>query len=101
MPKAPRDKEENATPTPKKRTRKAAAPTNGNGIHAGNGNGAVEKSVTAAPEATPAMHAAPTLEEQIRIRAYHLYLQRGGQGGSPEQDWQQAKEEICGQHSVA
>jgi len=99
MPKAPRDKE-NATP--KKRTRKAAAaPTNGNGIEAGNGNGAVEKSVTAAPEATPQSQLAPNLEEQIRLRAYHLYLQRGGRGGSPEQDWLRAKEEICGRRSVA
>ncbi len=101
MPRAPRDKEENATPTPKKRTRKAAAPTNGNGVHAGNGNGAVEKSLTAAPEAIPAMKAAPSLEEQIRLRAYHLYLQRGGYGGSPEQDWLQAKEEISREQSVA
>jgi hypothetical protein len=98
MPKAPRDKE--VVATPKKRTRKAAAPTNGNGIHAENGNGAVETSVTAAPEATRATHT-PNLEEQIRLRAYQLYLQRGGRGGSPEQDWLRAKEEICGQQDVA
>jgi Protein of unknown function (DUF2934) len=100
MPKAPRDKE-TATPTPKKRTRKAAAPTNGNGIHAENGNGAVENSFTAAPEATPARQAAPSLEEQVRLRAYHLYLQRGGNGGSPEQDWLQAVEEISREQNVA
>lgn len=98
MPRAPRDKE-NATP--KKRTRKAAAPTNGNGVHAENGNGAVENSLTAAPEATHQAQFAPGLEEQIRLRAYHLYLQRGGRGGSPEQDWLRAKEEICGRQSVA
>ena len=40
------------------------------------------------------------LEEQIRIRAYELYLERSGQGGSPEQDWFQAAAEIYGQ-SVA
>ena len=40
------------------------------------------------------------LEERIRIRAYELYLQRSGQGGSPEQDWLQAAAEIYGQ-SVA
>ncbi|HZP24473.1 MAG TPA: DUF2934 domain-containing protein [Terriglobales bacterium] len=99
MPKAPRDKE---AATPKKRTRKAdAAPANGNGIHAENGNGAVETSVTAAPEAIAQSQMSPNLEEQIRLRAYQLYLQRGGRGGSPEQDWLRAKEEICGQHSVA
>ena len=40
------------------------------------------------------------LEEQIRIRAYELYLQRNGNGGSPEQDWFQAASEIYGK-SVA
>lgn len=98
MPKAPRDKE--VVATPKKRTRKTAAPTNGNGIHAANGNGAVEMSVAAASETTRATHA-PNLAEQIRLRAYHLYLQRGGRGGSPEQDWLRAKEEICGRQDVA
>ena len=93
MPRAPRDKE-NATPTPKKRTRKAAAPQNGNGVHAENGNGTVDTSVTAAPEATREISVTTNLEEQIRLRAYHLYLQRGGRGGSPEQDWLQAKEQI-------
>ena len=100
MPRAPRDKE-NATPTPKKRTRKTTASANGNGVHTENGNGAVEKSVTAAPETTYSGQAAPSLEEQIRLRAYHLYLQRGGHGGSPEQDWLQAKEEITREQSVA
>jgi|SRR5271157_2609076 len=100
MPRAPRDKE-NATPTPKKRTRKVAATPKGNGIHAENGAGAVETSVTAAPEATPKKNVAPSLEEQIRIRAYHIYLQRGGYGGSPEQDWLRAKQEICGERNVA
>ncbi len=99
MPKAPRDKE--VVATPKKRTRKATAPTNGNGIHADNGNGAVETSVTAAPQAIRETQVPPSLEEQIRLRAYHLYLQRGGRGGSPEQDWLRAKEEICGQQDVA
>jgi len=98
MPRAPRDKE---VATPKKRTRKAAAPTNGNGIHADNGTGAVETSVTAAPEPMSEVQASSSLEEQIRLRAYHLYLQRGGRGGSPEQDWLRAKEEICGRQSVA
>jgi hypothetical protein len=39
-------------------------------------------------------------EEQIRIRAYELYLQRGGRGGSPEQDWFRAVAEVHGE-SVA
>jgi len=41
-----------------------------------------------------------SLEERIRARAYELYLRRGGQGGSPEQDWFQAAAEVYGE-SVA
>ena len=40
----------------------------------------------------------PAILDQIRRRAYELYLQRGGQGGSPEQDWFKALQEIAGQH---
>jgi hypothetical protein len=100
MSKAPRDKD---SATPKKRTRKAAA-TSGNGNHAANGNGndAVETSVIMAPESVSEKQLSPSsIEEQIRERAYELYLQRGGHGGSPEQDWLRAKEEICGRQNVA
>jgi hypothetical protein len=34
------------------------------------------------------------LEEQIRQRAFEIYLQRGGQDGSDLDDWQQAEAEI-------
>ncbi len=34
------------------------------------------------------------LEEQIRRRAYELYVQRGNQSGSELDDWLQAEEEI-------
>ena len=37
-------------------------------------------------------------EELVRRRAYELYLERRGQGGSPEQDWFRALQEIRGQH---
>jgi len=100
MPRAPRDKE-NATPTPKKRTRKTAATGNGSGVHPENGNGAVEKSLSAPPETIHPVQSSPSMEEQIRLRAYHLYLQRGGHGGSPEQDWLRAVEEISREQSVA
>jgi hypothetical protein len=39
------------------------------------------------PEALP-------LEEQIRQRAFEIYLQRGGQDGSDLDDWQQAEAEF-------
>jgi hypothetical protein len=34
------------------------------------------------------------LEEQIRRRAYELYVQRGNQPGSELDDWLQAEQEI-------
>ena len=43
---------------------------------------------------------APNLEERIRVRAYELYLQRRGQGGSSEQDWLQAAAEMHSQAGV-
>ena len=84
--------------TPKKRTRKAAATsensnTNGNGTHAVEMTAAVSETAAAAKSV-------PVLEDKIRARAYELYLRRHGQGGSPEQDWFQAVQEICGQQSV-
>jgi hypothetical protein len=96
MPKAPRDKD---SATPKKRTRKAT-PEAGNGVHAANGNGATA-SVTAAPEVSSEISVSASLEERIRARAYEIYLERGGSGGSPEQDWLRAKEEICGRTATA
>jgi hypothetical protein len=35
--------------------------------------------------------------EQIRARAYELYLARGGRGGDPEADWLQAEQELRAQ----
>ncbi len=98
MPKAPRDKENT---TPKKRTRKAVA--NGeNGVHPENGSGSeIAQVVVTSPEHASEVKAAPAVEEKIRARAYELYLQRGSNGGSPEQDWQRAVEEICGQQRSA
>ena len=34
------------------------------------------------------------LEEQIRLRAYELYEERGREDGRDEEDWLRAKEEI-------
>ena len=33
-------------------------------------------------------------EEQVRVRAYEIFLARGAAGGDPEQDWLQAEEEV-------
>jgi hypothetical protein len=35
-----------------------------------------------------------TREQEIRIRAYEIYLQRGGQAGNELEDWLQAEREL-------
>jgi hypothetical protein len=87
MPKAIRA---NDSATPKKRSRKAKT-ENGNGTQA----------VTTSPDFAQESQGSPVLEEKIRMRAYELYLQRGGTGGSPEQDWLQAQKEVCGGQVIA
>jgi len=100
MPKVPRDKDSVTPATPKKRTRKAA-PAAGNGAHAdstnGKGNGVVAQPATVSVEVISEAQMPAGVEERIRIRAYELYLQRGRDAGSPEQDWLRAQEEIQGQ----
>ena len=101
--------------TPKKRTRKTASvPEDSTNVVK-----AVKKVVTkaaktkevaavaatpTAPEAKPEVKnevfVMQSLEEKVRARAYELYLRRGGRGGSPEQDWFQAMQEVYGE-SVA
>ena len=86
--------------TPKKRIRKAAVKSEG---ASGNGTEVVKATLSSSRAAEPvrvSMVVGPTLEEQIRVRAYELYLQRKGQYGSPEQDWFQAAAEINSQHSA-
>jgi len=34
------------------------------------------------------------IEEQIRQRAFELYQARGGAGGNPTEDWEQARQEV-------
>jgi hypothetical protein len=90
MPKAPRA---TGSSTPKKRGRKVNS-ENGNGLRA-------EKPVTTSPGIAVASQSSIALEEKIRARAYELYLQRSGNGGSPEQDWLQAQQELSArQHSA-
>jgi hypothetical protein len=89
MPKATKPSDSATTKRPSRKTK-----PNGNGTKAA-------EQVTASPKFVHETQSSPVLEEKIRTRAYELYLQRGGTGGSPEQDWLQAKEEICGQQRIA
>jgi hypothetical protein len=80
---------------PKKRATKAKpAPENGAEVVEAAATSAVAK------EAKKETKSPVSLEEKVRARAYELFLQRGGRGGSPEQDWLQAVSEIHSQ-SVA
>ena len=47
---------------------------------------------TAIEERDGLLHA--TREQEIRIRAYEIYLQRGGQPGHELEDWLQAESEL-------
>jgi hypothetical protein len=117
MPRTPKSTDGEA---PKPRTRKAAV-TPADGTNVVNAAKAVPKTakpkvvkakieeVAAAPVQKAAQQTTPapspvftmqSLEERVRMRAYELYLRRGGQGGSPEQDWFQAMSEVYGE-SVA
>lgn len=103
MPKAPRD---NDSAAPKKTTKsRKVTPAKGNGVHAesgnGNGNSVAAAPVTVSKEVIATSVAPLGVEEQIRARAYELYLQRGNNGGSPEQDWLRAVEEIRGRQQSA
>jgi hypothetical protein len=56
--------------------------------------------VTQSPVVNPGkVLVAPVTEEQVRLRAYELFLQRGGFWGNPEQDWFQAEAEVRARHT--
>ena len=44
-------------------------------------------------EARDSVRAQPT-EEEIAVRAYHIYLERGEAEGNPTDDWLQAEREL-------
>jgi len=46
-----------------------------------------------APEPIETPNLRPT-EEEIAVRAYHIYLERGDAEGSPTDDWLQAEREL-------
>jgi len=44
-------------------------------------------------EPTESLKLRPT-EEEIAVRAYHIYLERGEAAGNPADDWLQAEREL-------
>lgn len=45
-------------------------------------------------ESSTLERAHPT-EEEIAVRAYHIYLERGGAEGNPTDDWLRAESELA------
>ena len=54
---------------------------------------------TRTTHSTSATAGHPT-EEQIRRRAYEIYIARGGSGGNPDSDWRQAEQELRGRMTL-
>jgi len=50
-------------------------------------------SIEEATEPTESPKLGPT-DEEISVRAYHIYLERGDAEGSPTDDWLQAEREL-------
>jgi len=50
------------------------------------------------PGNVAATQAYPGIEEEIRLRAYELYEQRGRQEGFQDEDWSRAETEILARH---
>lgn len=48
----------------------------------------------ATPDETTESQSAPPTEEEIAVRAYHIYLDRGEAEGNPTDDWLQAEREL-------
>jgi len=91
------EKRASGSTTSKKRTRKASANPEGANLNATQVGAPVAR---AAEQRAKSPVPGASLEEQIRTRAYELYLRRKGQPGSAEQDWFQAAAEINSQHSA-
>ena len=50
------------------------------------------------PANVPATQLHPGIEEEIRQRAYELYVERGRQDGFEAEDWARAETEILGRY---
>jgi len=59
----------------------------------------VRKKVTMS--AAPASKNGANIDEEIRHRAYELYLQRNGGAGDPNADWFVAEREVRARHATA
>ena len=60
-----------------------------------------KKGTTTTAAAVAASEISVSLEEEIRRRAYELYLAREGQNGDADTDWYKAVPEICARYQAA
>lgn len=58
-----------------------------------------QATIVAASRTSAATHT--NLDEEIRRRAYELYLQRNGKAGDPNRDWFLAESEVRARHATA
>lgn len=72
---------------PKAAVKKAAAPKAA-------AKKAAPKKSAAAPNATVVSTEVEPTDEDIRVRAYHRYLERGGTHGAHFEDWLEAKRDL-------
>lgn len=80
------------TSSPKKSVTKQPTPINSH-PSAGNSYPSAAPVVTAVENA-PSISVQPSMEEQIRQRAYELYEERGRHHGFEQEDWARAEAEI-------
>ena len=55
---------------------------------------AVRSAARVGPKSTTKSGAPRYTEDQIRERAYYIYMARGGEAGDPLEDWLQAEREL-------
>jgi hypothetical protein len=55
---------------------------------------------TSKPRKVPAGKTAPT-QDEIALRAYHIFLQRNGAPGNPFEDWTRAERELLEESAKA
>ncbi len=53
----------------------------------------IDPAVIQEPDAEPT-------DAEIRVRAYHCWLDRGGVDGSPEVDWERAEQELRAENAA-
>jgi hypothetical protein len=61
-------------------------------------SGTSQTASTVSPDYTPQTQEYPGIEEEIRVRAYELYEERGRQHGLHNEDWVRAETEVLAKY---